>query len=114
MGEDDHGDDPASATEIMFEQVVMGWIESALDFDYFAFRAEEGQNYWIIVDSYTLPDSAVGVYDSAGRKETWTDAYGDTQQSEFTWTAPSSGEYFLAMGSGDGNTGPYTFMIAIA
>ena len=110
--EDDHGGDPTSGTDITFDEAVRGLIDSALDHDYFVFRADEGQEYRIVVDLITLGHSAMGVFDSQGRQQAWNDDYQGTQASQITWTAPASGEYFLNVKSGDGSDGSYLVRIS--
>ena len=112
--EDDHGNDPASGTDITFDKAVRGLIDSALDQDYFVFQAEEGQEYRIVVDLITLDDSALGVYNSQGERLAWTDDSRNTQASQINWSAPASGEYFLIVKSGDGSAGSYLVRISEA
>ena len=110
-GKDDHGSDPASATAIMLDGVVRGEIDNAMDYDYFAFQADEGQDYWVDVQHITLTAPAVRVYDSQGNEQELT--YDDTitQASHSTWTAPAPGDYFIAVKSGDGSAGSYLLRI---
>ncbi len=111
QGEDDHGNDPASATRMAVGETAEGAIDNILDYDYFVFQATEGQQYRIAVELGTLPDSAVGLYDSDGFDLDWNDDYGDTLASLIEWTAPASGEYYLAVETADGSAGTYTLTI---
>ena len=111
-GEDDHGDDQASATPISVGETANGTMDDILDYDYFVFQAEEGTEYRIVVDLGTMTDSAIGLYDSTESEEAWNDDYGDTLASQITWTAPDSGEYFIAVESFDVETGgTYTLTV---
>ena len=77
-GGDDHGDDPASATQISAGETAEGAIDDILDYDYFVFQAEEGQSYQIDAALGTLADSALTLYDAEGFEEAWNDDYNDT------------------------------------
>ncbi len=111
QGEDDHGDNPATATRIAAGETAEGAIDNILDYDYFVFQAEEGAEYRIEVALGTLPDSALGLYDMYESEIGWNDDYGDTLASLIEWTAPASGEYYLAVGTADGSTGTYTLTV---
>ena len=124
---DDHGDEVAAATEIAEEEVVEGSLDYHFDFDYFKFRAEEGQRYRIHVARLTLRSSSVILYGSDGTSrerlvDKWTDEghvscnafqrpgrvyYG----AQLRWVAPSSGEYYLAVHNFAGASGLYTLEI---
>ena len=108
--EDDHGDYAEWATDIAVDEVVEGAVDSIDDFDYFRFRAEEGQGYEIRVDLGTLEDSGLTLYSPYGDEEAWSDDYEDTLASRITWVAPSSDEYYILVESFDG-TGTYTLTI---
>ena len=51
---DEHGDDPASASEIRVGKAVQGKLDYMFDFDYFQFRAEQGEKYRVNVDHESL------------------------------------------------------------
>lgn len=110
-GEDDHGGDPASATRIAVGEPAEGAIDNFLDYDYFVFQAQEGQQYRIEATLGTLTDSAIGLYNDYEVELAWNDDYDDTLASQIDWTAPESGDYYLTVESFDGNTGTYTLTI---
>lgn len=128
---DDHGDDAAAATEVAVGEVAEGVLDYHFDFDYFKFRAEEGQRYRIRVDHESLRSSSVRLYGSDGRTherfvDKWTDE-GDVSYwqnmrltgtgrlsygSQMRWTAPSSGDYYLAVHNFGAKSGRYTLEFA--
>ena len=111
QGEDDHGNDPMSATTISVGETVEGVIGSASDLDAFVFQAEAGKLYRIDVALVTLEDSSLGLYGSDGSEIDWNDDFEDTLASQITWEAESSGAYFLGVQSADGGAGAYTLTI---
>ena len=114
-GFDDHGNDQWSATEIAIGETAEGIVDDLFDFDYFVFRAEEGQTYVMVVSLGTLTDSTLGLYDSNGEELDWNDDYGDSAGSRIEWTAPATGEYFLAVEGFDVDaTGTYTLTVTEA
>ena len=114
-GLDDHGNDQSSATQIAIDETAEGTVDDLFDYDYFVFQAEEGQTYVIVVSLGTLTDSALGLFDSTGFEVDWNDDYGDTMGSRIEWTAPTTGEYFLAVEGFDADsTGTYTLTVTAA
>ena len=114
-GLDDHGNDQSSATQIAIDETAEGTVDDLFDYDYFVFQAEEGQTYVMVVSLGTLTDSALGLYDSTGFEVDWNDDYGDTMGSRIEWTAPTTGEYFLAVeGFDSDSTGTYTLTVTAA
>ena len=114
-GLDDHGNDQSTATEIAVGELAEGVVDDLFDYDYFTFRAEEGQAYVIVVSLGTLADSVLGLYDANGEELGWNDDYGDTAGSRIEWTAPASGEYFLAVEGFDVDaTGTYALTVTAA
>lgn len=114
-GMDDHGNDQFSATAIAVGETAEGIIDDLFDYDYFTFMAEEGQSYVMVVSLGTLTDSFLGLYDANGEGLDWNDDYGDTTGSRIEWTAPSTGEFFLAVEGFDVDaTGTYTLTVTEA
>ena len=110
---DDHGDDAATATEVRVGEVTTGTLDYHFDFDYFNFRAEEGQRYRIGVHHEALRSSSLMLYghDGLARERTlyrWT-ATGRGPQ--IRWTPTSSGDYYLAVHNFGGKSGRYTLEI---
>ena len=128
---DDHGDDAATATEVAVGEVVEGALDYHFDFDYFKFSAEQGQRYQMRVDHETLRSSSVRLYGPDGSThvrwlDIWTDE-GDVSYRGYLrltdtgrvsygpklrWTAPNSGDYYLAVHNFGGKSGLYTLGIA--
>ena len=114
-GADDHGNDQFSATAIAVGETAEGVIDDLFDYDYFTFMAEEGQSYVMVVSLGTLTDSFLGLYDANGEGLDWNDDYGDTTGSRIEWTAPATGDYFLAVEGFDvDTTGTYTLTVTEA
>ena len=113
---DAHGDEPSKASEIEVGEVVEGTLDYMFDFDYFRFRAEDGQRYRIGITHETLRLSSVVLYGADGqRAKGWQSKWEDRDRVPYgvqiRWTAPSSGEYYLAVQNFGGKSGPYTFSI---
>ena len=64
---DDHGDNPASATEVTLAQPVEGTLDDERDFDYFRFQPVEGGKVRVEVVSLEGAPPLVCVYNSEGR-----------------------------------------------
>ena len=109
---DDHGNDIDDATAIRVGADVRGALGYDGDFDYFRFQAERGQSYQIDVALGTLDDSVVSLVDSDGGWLDTNDDYGDTLASRLYWTAPSSGERYVAV-EGYG-IGTYTLTVSLS
>ena len=111
LGNDDHGDIPAAATDLPVGQGLAGTLDHADDFDYFRFPAVVGQRYEIAVnyqsahfqaDIYNqLPDTRLTLF---GRDGVTPDTrYVDNGRREggkyIEWEAPASGHYYVVLWS---------------
>ena len=52
-----------------------------------------------------------GVYDADYWELDYNDDYGDSTASQLVWEAPNSGEYYIAVGGYDIETGDYTLTV---
>ncbi len=109
-GVDDHANSVEGATVVTVGEVVQGALDYDEDEDFFAFEAEEGVLYQIDVGLDTLPDSELALYDSDEFEVAYNDDHADSLASRIVWEAPSSGEYYAAVG-GYG-IGSYTLTVA--
>ena len=112
--DDDHGDDPESATVVQVSQMVNGELTTPFDSDYFRFQAEGGQFYNLLFNHYTLPAQPVTIYSPDGVSvihEFMHSSGYDNTGSLIPWMAPESGQFFLRFSSPDGATGDYRFII---
>ena len=112
---DDHGDTLATATYASLGEVVQGNVDDDFDFDYFRFRVEAGRQYQISVRGETLEYFRIRLYTSDGAApDDWSrNQYRDDSASGgmTEWTAPSSGEYYLALDGYHEKLGAYTLTI---
>ena len=101
---DDHGDNPASATRVGLSfgvsRDVLGELENAEDEDWFAFNAIAGAEYRFESSGgspFTNTFGTLTLYDTDGiaRLEFSDSAF----NQNFSWVAPATGEYFLAVGA---------------
>ena len=105
---DDHGDDFASATQVSvgpvgFLEVLSGGIEVSGDVDYFRFDAERGSKYDILLSPLSDHFRPLGaLYSSDGRA---------IAEVNYTWTAPSSGVYYIKVQGDRGSFGEYEMVI---
>ena len=107
---DDHANSVEGATVVTDGEAMQGALDYDGDEDFFTFEAEEGKVYQIDVDLGTLPDSWLDIYDSDGFQiASNDDRDDDSLASRIVWEAPSSGEYYAAVG-GFG-TGSYTLTV---
>ncbi|MXW29650.1 MAG: M1 family metallopeptidase [Chloroflexi bacterium] len=109
---DDHGDEAAAATAIAIGEIVEGSLDYHFDFDYFKFRAEQGQRYVISVNHDTLRASSLLLYGTDGQAfERFTDRVRGPSGPRMQWTAPASGDYYFAVHNFGGESGQYTTAI---
>ena len=118
-GIDDHGNSPATATEIPLGDSVDGVVDSWLDSDYFRFQAEEGRLYDIVASDEVPSNGAYGI------TTTLLGPDGITPESiiagssswlggtEFVWQASASGTYYLVVESGHQGMDVYTLAIVV-
>ena len=117
-GTDDHGNSPASATEISAGESVKASVDSWLDYDFFRFQAEEGRLYHIVVSDEQ------GYYKADGTHSTLFGPDGVTPESTASqssgqlgtrtvWQAPASDTYYLMVESGQQETYVYTLTVTL-
>ena len=95
---DDHGNNAATATTVGASSSTAGAIEAGGDVDWFKFEAVAGKTYLVTVGLGTLRDSVLYLYDTNGAKQlAFNDDYGSGYASQISWTAPSSGVYYVAV-----------------
>jgi len=106
---DDHGNSAAAATPVTVPSSTTGTIGAAGDTDWFKFQATAGKTYVFTVTLGTLRDSVLRLYDATGKKQlAFNDDYSGKLASQITWTAKTSGTYYLAVaGYGNRCTGTY-------
>ena len=109
---DDHGDEAAAATEIAVGEMAEGSLDYHFDFDYFKFRAEEGQRYVIKINHETLRPSSLLLYGPDGQtRARYLDRARVSSGPQMRWIAPASGDYYFAVQNFSGESGPYTTTI---
>ncbi|MCY4630568.1 MAG: PPC domain-containing protein, partial [bacterium] len=109
---DDHANLHSGASTAAIGEPTDGAIDYDDDVDYFAFEAQQGQLYEIHVTPGTLEDPTLELSDADGAFLDYNDDYGDSLASRLAWTAPATGDYYLAVG-GYG-TGSYTLTVTIS
>ena len=129
---DDHGDALTTATAVVLGYPIPGVVDSSADFDYFWFRAEQGQKFQVDVQAETLDAFRVEFYHSDGvtlaemRPEDLAalesgggeiDPVVDLVQAtwsrglSFPWVAPGAGDYYFIVSGANGSVGAYTLTI---
>ena len=111
---DDHPNSADNATPVEIGVAVQGELEYEGDGDFFAFEATAGESYELDVTLGTLQDSVLDLYDADGTWLDGNDDYGDSTASRLTWTAPSTGTYYVEVTDFGSGTGTYTLTIATA
>lgn len=112
--QDDHGDDPGSASRITVGGPVGGSLDYRFDFDFFRFDAEQGGGYRITVEHPSLHPSHMMLFAPDGTSPeiwNWTSRRQTSVGTEILWTAPVSGEHFFAVQDFAGNSGTYTLAV---
>ena len=108
---DDHADTIAEATYVTTGEPVPGTVNHSDDLDMFVFDAAEGKLYQIDVTLRTLINSQLTLYNAELALVEYSNYYGDSLASRIVWKAPSSGRYYVEVGSWVGYTGTYTLTI---
>ncbi len=101
---DDHGDSRASATAMNVDSTVRGNIGTSDDEDFFSFQAREGAEYTIETSVRSGLDTVIALYSGQGTRLALDDDSGSGSASKITWTAPSSGTYYVRVYSYDGES----------
>ena len=92
----------------------VGALDTAGDDDWIAIELEAGEEYEIAINAFyggggTLSDSYLRLYSSTGSQVASNDDSGPGRDSELTFTASSSGTYYISVRAyGDSRTGSYT------
>ena len=105
---DDHANSIEGATAAAVGDALQGSIEYEGDDDIFAFEASAGKTYQIDVELGTLSDSWLALYGAGYEELAYNDDDGDSAASQIIWEAPDSGEYYIAVGGYESETGSYT------
>ena len=109
--EDDHANSIEAATHAAAGGALQGSIEYEGDEDFFAFEAVEGETYQISVELGTLSDSWLALYGTDHEALDYNDDHGVSAASQLVWKAPNSGEYYIAVGGYEYETGSYTLTL---
>lgn len=106
---DDHGDTPATATDIPVKGVVKGSIDHGSDIDIFRIQAVEGRWYSVGFRLETLEEGTLIRYSPkvVDRTRGRSRLKRPSQQS-ISWSARATGEYFYIIVGYDGAGGTYT------
>ncbi len=92
---DDHGNGRFDATPINFPSATAGDLESIGDTDWFEFIATVGVTYEFSTELIGLNDSTLRLLNRGGIELEFNDDNGFGFDSQITWTAPSSGNYYI-------------------
>ena len=110
---DDHANAAQRATVATVGEAIHGVLDYEGDRDFFVFRAEQDQSYRIDIELGTLSDSVETLYDADQTPLVENDdANDDSLAPRISWTAPSSGDYYVAVSGYDDDTGSYTLTVA--
>ena len=103
---DDHGDDSGSATELT--ALVAGGIQISGDVDYFHLSATAGMQYDIQVQDFGIADAVLTLYDGVGGViDTDSGSNLGGTHAQVVWTAPSTGDFYVAVSAQTGTVGDY-------
>ena len=115
-GADDHGNSPATATEISVGESVNASVETWLDADYFSFRAEEGRLYHIDVSDEGAYNKAYGTHSTLFGSDGITEELALSKRSgqqgtRILWQVSASGTYYLRVENGQEEEIAYSLTI---
>ncbi|MDM7255821.1 MAG: M10 family metallopeptidase C-terminal domain-containing protein, partial [Paracoccus sp. (in: a-proteobacteria)] len=92
--------------------VFNGSISSAGDNDWVAVTLQAGQSYRATLNGITLGDPLLELYDAGGNRIAMNDDSGGTRNSQITFTATSSGTYYLNARAYSTETGSYQMSLS--
>ncbi|RKH47576.1 hypothetical protein [Corallococcus sicarius] len=114
LGEDDHGDSPATATLLTgTTQEVQGRLSITEEEDFFSFPAIEGRRYRVSPAWREVAAQErlfMSIKDAQGREPPSTYERAGAQWIH-TFTAPTTGAYFISLAASAGTRGDYTLQI---
>jgi len=106
---DDYTDDPNTTGVISIGDTESGTLEQSSDRDWFAVNLEAGVSYDFTLTGGSLSDPYLRIYDDSERLVGLNDDSNGSLDSQLTFTAPSTGTYYLEAGAyADLYTGSYT------
>jgi subtilisin family serine protease len=107
LWKNDHGNTAATATALGINSSQTGIIELAGGVDWHQFQAVAGKTYVFTTQLGTLAGTSLSLYAADGKTQLATSA--SNNGSRITWTAPTSGTYYLVVAAtGSSATGSYT------
>jgi hypothetical protein len=112
---DDHGNNAATARAVAVPSLTDGVINNFSDPDWFSFPAQAGVQYRFETIAGTLNDTSLALYNTNGTSLITADSNsGPGNLSLMTWTAPTSGTYFVKVDREGSQTGSYQLKISTA
>ena len=85
-----------------------GVVEATNDRDWFRISLQAGQAYRFNLNGNTLGDPTLTLRDGSGNQLSFNDNFGSGRNSQITYTASSTGSYYLDAGAYSAGTGSYT------
>ena len=111
---DDHGDTPATATEISVKGVVKGTIDHSSDVDIFRFQAVEGRRYRVSFRLGTLEEGSLILYNPRDVNSFHSSKIKRPDETTLSWPARTSGDHYYIVAGYDGSVGTYTLVTVAA
>ncbi len=109
---DDYAANTSTTGRVTTTSAATGRIETSGDHDWFAITLTAGQSYEFRLTSTSL-DSYLRLYSDSGSLITYNDDSGGSLNSLITYTATSSGTYYLDAADYSSGTGSYTVSAGI-
>ena len=107
---DDHGDTPATPTEISVKGIVEGTIDHSADVDVFRIQAVEGRRYGVVFRLGTLEEGSLVRYDPRAESTFNSSKIKRPGETALSWPAWTSGDYYYIVAGHDGSVGTYTLV----
>ncbi|MFN9659926.1 MAG: pre-peptidase C-terminal domain-containing protein [Cyanobacteriota bacterium] len=109
---DDYGADPTTQGRVTVGNQASGSIEFVEDQDWFAVALQTGRSYRFNLNGDTLSNPTLSLLDSTGRNIlAANDDFGTSRNSQITYTATASGNFFLSAAAVNSLTGTYLLQV---
>ncbi len=108
--QDDHGDTPATATDIPVNGIVNGTIDHSGDVDIFRFHVVDGRPYGVVFTLETLEEGSLRLYSREAFYPLYLRGITRLDPTNSWWGAAASGDHYYVVAGYDGNKGAYSLV----
>ncbi|MCY4527414.1 MAG: hypothetical protein OXD46_00055 [Chloroflexi bacterium] len=108
--QDDHGDTPATATDIPVNGIVNGTIDHSGDVDVFRFHVMDGRSYGVVFTLETLEEGSLRLYSRESFYPLYLRGITRLDLTNSWWGAAASGDHYYVVAGYDGKKGAYSLV----